>query len=77
VGYLKPGRESDQSPTLALRDGDWKLLCNADGTGAELYDLKRDSRESNNLIKTQGKRAAAMQKQLLVWQKSLPDAKKK
>lgn len=77
AGYLKPGRESDQSPTLALREGDWKLLCNADGTGAELYDLKRDPRETNNLITAQSKRAAAMQKRLLAWQQSLPDAEKK
>jgi arylsulfatase A-like enzyme len=76
AGYLKPGRESDQSPTLALRDGNWKLLCNADGTGAELYDLKRDPRESNNQIIAQRKRAAALQKRLLTWQRSLPEAEK-
>ena len=34
---------------MAVRDGDWKLLVNADGTGAELYDLAADPREARNL----------------------------
>jgi arylsulfatase A-like enzyme len=72
AGYLKPGRESDQSPTLALREGEWKFLCEADGSRAELYDLSHDPHESSNLINVQSKRASAMQKRLLGWQKSLP-----
>jgi arylsulfatase A-like enzyme len=72
AGYLKPGREYDQSPTLALREGAWKFLCNVDGSRPELYDLNRDPREANNLIASQPKRAAAMRKRLLAWQKALP-----
>lgn len=74
AGYLKPGKQSDQSPTLALRAGDWKFLCNADGSKPELYDLKRDPQESNNLLAAQPRRAAAMQKKLLAWRQSLPGA---
>jgi uncharacterized sulfatase len=65
----------NQSPTLALRDGDWKFLCNTDGAKAELYDLRRDSHETHNLINTQLKRATTMKKQLLQWHGTLPDAK--
>jgi arylsulfatase A-like enzyme len=36
----------DKSPNVAVRDGRWKLLVNADGTGAELYDLTADPKES-------------------------------
>lgn len=39
----------DRSPNLAVLEGDWKLLVNADGTGAELYDLSVDPNESKNL----------------------------
>jgi arylsulfatase A-like enzyme len=39
-----PGR--DRSPNVAVRDGAWKLLVNADGTGAELYDIPADRTES-------------------------------
>jgi arylsulfatase A-like enzyme len=74
-GYLKPGRESDQSPTLALRDGNWKFLCNTGGAKAELYDLRRDPHETHNLINTQPKRATTMKKQLLQWHGTMPDAK--
>ena len=42
----------DRSPNLALRDGKWKLLINADATGAELYDLADDPNESQNLAAT-------------------------
>jgi arylsulfatase A-like enzyme len=73
--YVKPGRESDQSPTLAFRDSDWKFLCNVDGTKAELHNLRRDPHETHNLINTQAKRAAAMKKQLWQWHGTLPDAK--
>jgi len=31
--YLKPTRPEDQSPNLAIREGPWKLLVNADGSG--------------------------------------------
>lgn len=37
------------SPHLALRRGDWKLLVNADGSGAELYDLNSDRNEEQNV----------------------------
>jgi hypothetical protein len=69
---LKPGRESDQGRTLALREGAWKFLCNVDGSRLELYNLGSDPREANNLINSQPKRAAAMQKRLLAWRKALP-----
>jgi arylsulfatase A-like enzyme len=72
AGDLKPGRESDQSQTLALREGAWKFLCNVDGSRPELYNLESDPHEANNLIKSQPKRAAAMQKRLLAWRKTLP-----
>ena len=41
--YLFPREPGARSPNLAIRDGKWKLLVNADGTGAELYDLARRS----------------------------------
>ena len=43
--YLKPGNRNFISPNLAIRDGDWKLLINYDGTRPELYHLEKDPRE--------------------------------
>jgi hypothetical protein len=50
--------KADRSPNVAVRDGKWKLLVNADGTGAELYDLAADPKEAKDLA--------------VGWRKSLP-----
>lgn len=44
---LRDGTEST-SPPLALREGRWKILCEEDFTGVELYDLALDPAESWN-----------------------------
>jgi arylsulfatase A-like enzyme len=62
----------DRSPNLALRDGPWKLLVNADGSGAELYDLLADPNETRSLVSTQPERAATMKASLLRWRRALP-----
>jgi arylsulfatase A-like enzyme len=38
-----------RSPSLALRDGDWKLLMDPDGGRLELYNLRDDLSEKSNL----------------------------
>ena len=48
ASYLKPALPIDQSPNLAVRDGKWKLLMNADGSRVELYDLNSPWREYYN-----------------------------
>ncbi|MEA4981943.1 MAG: sulfatase-like hydrolase/transferase [Paludibacter sp.] len=40
------------SPHIAVREGDWKLLVNADGTRTELYNLKTDVKEATNVAST-------------------------
>ncbi len=70
--YFKYPPEKDRSPNLALRDGSWKLLVNADGSRTELYNLAADPRESKNLAAAEPERALRMRKALLTWRKSLP-----
>jgi hypothetical protein len=55
-----------------MRDGDWKFLCMTDGSAPELYDLATDEGEKHNLASTQPERVAAMKKQLLNWNASMP-----
>ncbi|MEZ5404319.1 MAG: sulfatase-like hydrolase/transferase [Bryobacteraceae bacterium] len=69
---LRPGLEKDQSPNLAVRDGRWKLLINADGSRAELYDLERDLAESTNVAARNPSIARRLTRQLLAWRESLP-----
>ncbi|GAA5481141.1 sulfatase-like hydrolase/transferase [Haloferula sargassicola] len=42
--------DSPASPKLAVRDGDFKLLRNPDGSNAQFYDLSVDRNETTNLI---------------------------
>jgi arylsulfatase A-like enzyme len=62
----------DRSPNVAVRDGNWKLLINADGTGAELYDLARDRNEETNVAESNPKVTRRLSKAALDWRKSLP-----
>lgn len=63
----------DRSPNLAVRDGQWKLLLNADGTGAELYDLEADPNEDADLAEKNPRIVKRLSKELLTWRKSLPE----
>ena len=65
-----PGR--DRSPNVAMREGNWKLLINADGSEAELYDLQNDPNEEKNLTKEQPEIATRLSAAALAWRQSLP-----
>ena len=71
-----PDRDSfygvDDLPDLAMRKDNWKLLCEYDGSGAELYDLKSDRGEKNNVASQYSEVVSQMRKQLLSWHESMP-----
>jgi len=70
--YLYPGREDDKSPNLAIRDGRWKLLINADGTRAELYDFSKSDKERDNVADRYPDVVKRLSAQVIAWRKSLP-----
>lgn len=49
LGSIAPGNRDYRSPRLAVRDGDWKLMVNPNGSRLELYNLALDPGEENNL----------------------------
>ena len=55
------------SPHLAMRNGDWKILVNADGSGAELYNLANDRNETTNVISEHPEIATTMIRQVQQW----------
>lgn len=56
-------------PAAAIREGGWKLLQYLDNTGeVELYNLKTDIGESNDLSKEKAGRVADLKKKLQAWQ---------
>jgi arylsulfatase A-like enzyme len=72
--FPKPS-DSDLSPNLSIREGDWKLLVNADGSGAVLYNLHDDPRETMPLNDKFPEKAKELGEKALTWRKSLPELK--
>jgi arylsulfatase A-like enzyme len=68
------GEPFHHSPMLAIREGDFKLYLNPDGSRVELYDLPRDPTQLENLAdKDEHKlRLEKLSQQVLAWQKTLP-----
>jgi arylsulfatase A-like enzyme len=71
TAFLYPGGR-DRSPNVAMRDGPWKLLLNADGSGPELYDLTSDRTEQHNLAAEKPALAKRLTEAALQWRGSLP-----
>jgi uncharacterized sulfatase len=68
----RPGPKQDPFPDLAMRDGNWKFLCMADGSAPQLYDLSADPAESHNLADEHPDRVTQMKADLLNWNASMP-----
>jgi arylsulfatase A-like enzyme len=62
----------DRSPNVAVLDGDWKLLVNAGGGGAELYDLAHDPTESRDRAADEPDLTRRLTDSALGWRRSLP-----
>ena len=73
-GTIKPGRKENVSPYLAMRDGDWKILCQPDGSDAQLFNLKDDPSEKSDLTNNNPERAEEMKSSLTGWWKDLKAA---
>lgn len=71
-GSIQPGNPAFRSPNLAMRDGDWKLLMNADSTDIKLFDLKNDPGEQQNLADQNVERVREMAAGVLAWRRSMP-----
>ena len=73
--YLEPYNESQwpwrTTPASAVRCGDWKLIEFFEDGSIELYNLKDDISETNNLSKTKPEKAKELHSLLIEWRKSL------
>jgi uncharacterized sulfatase len=59
-------------PDLSVRDGQWKLMCEYDGSKAELYDLMKDVGEKQNLAADQPEIVERLTKAVIAWHQSMP-----
>jgi N-acetylgalactosamine-6-sulfatase len=59
-------------PMLAIREGDWKLFVNHDGSGAQLYNIAKDPGETRDLATQHHAKATSLTEKALAWVKTLP-----
>ena len=71
----RPEYEGEDTPDLAVRDGQWKLLCEYDGSQPELYDLAADRGETKNVAAAHPDVVKRLTKNLLAWNESMPQDK--
>lgn len=68
----RPGPAGNRFPDLAVRDGNWKLLVQDDGTDAHLYDLARDRGEESDVASRYPDVAQRLKTLVLQWNRELP-----
>ncbi len=59
-------------PDLAVRHGRWKLMCEYDGSRAELYDLEADPGETRDVAAQHPAEAARLKAAVLEWHRAMP-----
>jgi arylsulfatase A-like enzyme len=70
-----PGKKENISPVLAVRSGDWKFLMEEDGSNQQLYNIKTDHREQNNLLQQEKNTASALYEKLKSWYQEVASAR--
>lgn len=71
--YSVSGNKAYHMPSLAIREGDWKLFAQADGKGIELYNIMADPEERKNVAQQNPEVVARLLTTLQAWKKSLPN----
>jgi uncharacterized sulfatase len=71
-----PDRDSDSGlsdlPDLAVREGQWKLLCEYDGSNAELYNLTTDTAEQHNVASEHPGIVKRLTDAVIQWHRLMP-----
>ena len=70
----RAGTAGQVDPDLAVREGDWKLLVQEDGTQPHLYNLAQDPGETQDLAGAQPQTVQRLQNAVLAWNRTLPAA---
>jgi arylsulfatase A-like enzyme len=70
--FAYPKEPINRSPSVAIREGKWKLLINPDGSRAELYDVVSDAEEKRDVATEQPDVVKRLSEQALTWRKALP-----
>ncbi len=66
------GHVLNRSPQLSIRDGDWTLLMNPDRSRTELFEIRRDPSEVDNVAAQHPDITARLSAKLLAWHREMP-----
>jgi uncharacterized sulfatase len=70
----RPNHSTESNlPDLAVRDGNWKLLCEYDGSKPQLFNLQTDRSEANNLADKKQSIVERLTTSALDWNRSMPN----
>lgn len=59
-------------PDLAVREGDWKLLCDYDGGRKQLYHITDDPGETTDLVARYPEQADELAERVCAWYRGIP-----
>ncbi len=68
---FKYPRGKDRSPSLAIREGPWKLLINPDSSNPELYNVVTDHAETTNVANQNADITQRLSTVILTWSKKM------
>lgn len=68
------GKSPPTLPDIAVRDRQWKLLCEFDGSNPQLYNLLDDPGESVNVVDQNPDLTRRLTRAVIEWSQSLPSA---
>lgn len=68
---IRESKRFGDLPDIAVRDGQWKLLCDVDGSHLQLYDLYADPGESENLAEAHPDVAERLSGAAVSWYQSV------
>ncbi|MBK1881803.1 sulfatase-like hydrolase/transferase [Luteolibacter pohnpeiensis] len=68
----RPGPKNARLPDLSVRDGDWKLLCQYDGSKPKLFSMKNDREETKNVAEKHPKIVKELTEKVLAWNATMP-----
>tara|TARA_R110002049_G_scaffold309289_2_gene520269 strand:- start:62904 stop:64343 length:1440 start_codon:yes stop_codon:yes gene_type:complete len=68
----RPGYNGVDNPDLVIRKGDYKLLMNIDGSAIQLFNMKEDEGENNNLADLNSDKVEELKTELMNWYDNYP-----
>lgn len=68
----RPGYDGDNDPDLAIREGEYKLLMDIDGSNVQLYNIEKDECETTNLADSDPELTGMLKRELIEWYNNYP-----